>query len=176
MLSPRAQEGISAVLHGDTGFYLYTSTKYYFYRLFVARASHTYIVTFRSLWHPGKTFFIFYISSGGWGKISFGSPHFHVFSYASCVDSTTLFWLRRIRPSVTSYNVPYRGPLAWRYDLEDLDASPCPPCRCPRRQGYFFFVVFDSIFVSFFFALASPIHLSPFPTLEGTGTTILVTE
>ena len=29
-------------------------------------------------------FFVFFLSSGGWGK----TPHFHVFSYASCVDFT----------------------------------------------------------------------------------------
>ena len=36
-------------------------------------------------------FFFFFLSSGGWGKIkSFSSPHFRVFSYASCVDLTQL--------------------------------------------------------------------------------------
>ena len=34
--------------------------------------------------------FFFFLSSGGWEKYSFSSPHFHVFSYASCVDLTHL--------------------------------------------------------------------------------------
>ena len=35
-------------------------------------------------------FIIIFISSGGWRKITFSSPHFHVFSYTSCVNLTQL--------------------------------------------------------------------------------------
>ena len=41
---------------------------------------------------PNNFFYFFFSSSGGWGKIKLfrSSPHFHVFSYASCVDLTQL--------------------------------------------------------------------------------------
>ena len=62
-------------------------------------------------------FLFCFSSSGGWGKTSLSSPHFHVFSYASCVNLAQLLsqpsasWrVLRIPLAIIAPAVPIGGP------------------------------------------------------------------
>ena len=118
-------------------------------------ASKTFVRATRPTFLCSIFFFLFFPSSSGWGrKKSLSSPHFHAFSYTSCVDLTQLLEFTRVLKQICARKniillipdactleelnrtIKVRRSISWKRFTRK--AQQVPHCRGMTRSHFYF--------------------------------------